>query len=207
MTMVEERVLSSFRSANIITRLSTATYHVKYAADPNIGVILSLDHHSFTPSTFCSSAYEWNHLESDTSRRLRIYPTANKIMVMGCKSLQECKDTLVKLRHVLGTLHILNIQCILLNLNLNLPWTMNRHVDTILSEVPEVVLVEARERQPCLVVHVRLHNSYIKKALLYPRTGKASLHTSSWEDTEIMWSLLWPALQQCRGFSKPTEPG
>ena len=201
-SIFEQRLKSVFRENNIIARLSTSTYHVDFQGDPNVEHILRHDTTSFTTSAFCSSAYEWR---SQMSLRVRIYPTSRKIMVMGCKSFDDCIESLEELRCVLGTLHILNIRCILLNLNLNLPWTVNRHIESELSQMREISFVDMQERHPCMIVHIVLRRLYVKKALLYPKAGKISLHTSSWEDAKRMWELLWPPLRQCKGISKTLD--
>lgn len=181
-------------------RVSTATYHATYCgAPPNVQILLEQDP-LFQTSCFCSSAYDV--VPQRNTCVARIYPAAAKIVVFGCKSRNDCVRVLDTLREALGTLHVLDIRCILMNINIDLPYTLNNHMPDALEKVPQVTLVEQQERHPATIVHINLHGQYTKKALVYPKSGKVSLHTSSWRDSRWMWAIMHEALQESRGFSK-----
>jgi len=179
--------------------ISTMTWVAQWErAPPNLQTILETDTAYFKRSTFCSTAFEFH---TQSAIRCRIYPSSHKVVVTGCRTEHQCIETLDRLQQAFGGCDWIDRRCHLININIDLPWTLNRYTAASLETRDGVRLVEVTEGRPATIVHIDT-GSRIKKALVYQSSGKVSLHTSSWKESIALWNVLWPALHQCRGITK-----
>lgn len=182
--------------------VSTMTFTARWSrAPPNIQTIMETDSGHFTRSRFCPTAFEYRVPDSTT--RCRIYPT-QKVLITGCRSDDQCIDALDTLSTCLGGVDFEPPECHLINLNIDLPWTLNSATIACLEATQQILLVEHQERRPATILHIDTGDT-IKKVLMYQRTGKVSMHVASWTEADTIWTILCPVLHACQGFRKPTE--
>jgi hypothetical protein len=184
--------------------VSTATFIAEWQrAPPNVALLMEMDTANFTRSSFCRTAFEYRPFHDHRSSvRLRIYPS-KKVLITGCVTDECCHEALERLSTVLGDVQFYPIQCHLININIDLPWTFNSTIYTHLSHHPKVRLVETQEGRPATIVHIALENS-IRKVLMY-KSGKISIHVPNWKDAERLWDILEPSLVQSKGITKVCE--
>lgn len=182
--------------------VSTMTFMARWSrAPPNLQTIMETDAAHFTRSRFCRTAFEFRVPESTT--RCRVYPT-QKVLITGCRSDDQCIDALDTLSMCLGGVDFEPPECHLINLNIELPWTLNSATIACLEATRQVLLIEHQERRPGTIIHIDTGDT-IKKVLLYQRTGKLSMHVASWAEADTIWTILCPVLHACQGFRKLTE--
>jgi TATA-box binding protein (TBP) (component of TFIID and TFIIIB) len=182
--------------------VSTMTFLARWSRAPhNLQTLMETDAVHFTKSRFCPTAFEYRVPESRT--RCRIYPT-QKVLITGCRSDAHCLDALESLSTCLGGMEFQSPECHLININIDLPWTLNSATIACLHAIQQVLMIEPQERRPATIVHIDTGDA-IKKVLLYQRTGKISMHVASWTEANTIWTLLSPALHACQGFRKPPE--
>jgi len=185
--------------------ISTMTWVARWEhASPNLQIILETDTVYFKRSKFCSSAFEFEPRPMPHKIRCRVYPSHHKVVVTGCRTEQECSEALHHLQNAFGGCNWIDRRCHLININIDLPWTLNRQTTTSLEARDRVRMVEEIEGHPATIVHIDTGSS-IKKALLYQSSGKISFHTSSWSDIITLWNVLWPVLHHCRGITKSVQ--
>jgi len=196
-TSLEERLSQT----GIRHHVSTMTFIARWSrAPPNLQTLLETDSAHFTRSKFCSTAFEYR--VPDTTTRCRVYPT-QKVLITGCRSDDQCIEALDTLSTCLGGISFQPPECHLINLNIDLPWTLTSATTSCLEAIQQVLLIEHQERRPATIVHVDTGDT-VKKVLLYQRTGKLSMHVASWTEADTLWTILAPVLHTCRGFTKST---
>ena len=184
--------------------VSTATFMAEWQrAPPNISLLMQMDTSNFSRSSFCRTAFEYRPFRDHRySVRCRIYPS-KKVLITGCVSEARCKEALEQLSHTLGGMEFYPIQCHLININIDIPWTFNSSIYTELARDPHIRLVEQQEGRPATIVHVDIHHS-IRKVLMY-KSGKISIHVSNWRDAERLWDIIEPSIIKSKGITKVSE--
>jgi len=182
--------------------VSTSTWTSEWlGAPPNIEVLIKEDPKTFIESRFCYGAYEFKPF-AGRSINCRIYLTSKKIHLTGCKDQDEVQRSLDLLSMACGGMTIRPPTCKLVNINICLPFSLNSQTVEIMKHTEGVRLVEYKEGHPALIIHICLGEGIYKKALLYPSSGKLSIHASNYDEALLMWSILSPPLLECRGIDR-----
>lgn len=186
-------------------RVSLMTYLATWNRAPrNIETLLSTDRRHFQKSKFSTSAYEYRPYEPSDERhsiRMRLYPSSHKVLITGVRSLRECIDACDALSLCVGDMEFDPPECQLININIALPFSLKHIVDVVINHVsnPAVRFVERQESHPAIIVHVDT-SERIRKVLVYPKSGKVSLHVSSFDEAHRIWNIMKPSLVESRGF-------
>ncbi|MGA1563840.1 MAG: hypothetical protein ACO35C_04385 [Pontimonas sp.] len=177
-------------------RVSMMTYLVQWTRAPcNLGTILAFDRDHFKKSKFTSSAYEFRPFSSSDARRsirMRLYPSSHKVLVTGVTAQEDCSAACDALSRCLGDLEFDPPECQLININIALPHSLGD-----IRHSPGIRFVERQEGHPAVIVHVATSRR-IRKVLVYPKSGKISLHVASFDEATEIWDILQPSLT--RGF-------
>lgn len=189
------------KHASAKTHVSTMTYTSQLTRYPaNIETVIALDV-TFRKSTFGTTAYECRPLPTRPQARCRLYITTKRVLITGVVSIDECLQCLWRLARILGDCDFEQPECRLININIDLAWTLNRWIIDTLQHINNIRYIERQESHPATIVHCSLGEGTLRKAMIYG-SGKASFHVESYREAESLWKILEPAFKECRGIKK-----